>query len=188
MTYAQILARLERVEAAQAIQQLPARYALAVDTRDLDALVELFVDDVDCGARGRGRQALRGRFTASTSHFYRSVHQVVGHSFELVDSDHATGTVYCRAEHERADKWIVAAMVYFDRYERRDGQWLFAYRDFDFWYCADLLERPQEVDFQRWVVPGVAVNPPMIRPRFPSWAQYWAAQGEETVAQLTSIP
>ena len=98
------------------------------------------------------------------------MHQIVGHSFDLIDEDHATGTVYCRAEHERGDRWVVAAMVYFDRYERRDGQWLFAQREFDFWYCADVLERPQEVGFQGWVVPGVVMSPQMIRPRFPSWA------------------
>ena len=183
-----VLGRLERVEAQLAIQQLPARYALAVDTRNMDALVALFVDDVDCGTRGIGRQALRDRFVASTKHFYRSVHQIVGHSFEIVDADHAGGTVYCRAEHERGDRWIVAAMVYFDRYERRDGTWYFANRDFDFWYCADLLERPQEVDFQRWVIPDIRIEPQMIKPRFPSWSQFWSEQGDAAVSQLTSRP
>ena len=53
--------RLAKIEAGLAIQQLPARYALAVDTRNLDALVSLFVPDVDCGSRGKGRAALRER-------------------------------------------------------------------------------------------------------------------------------
>ena len=43
----EVLARLARVEAYQAIQQLPIRYALAVDGRDIDAWVGLFVPDVD---------------------------------------------------------------------------------------------------------------------------------------------
>ena len=42
--------RLERVEAQLAIQQLAARYALAVDSRDLETWVNLFVPDVDCGS------------------------------------------------------------------------------------------------------------------------------------------
>ena len=33
--------RLERLEAIEAIRQLASRYALAVDSRDVDALVEL---------------------------------------------------------------------------------------------------------------------------------------------------
>jgi hypothetical protein len=42
--------RLERIESTLAIQQLPARYALAVDSRNLDDLVALFAVDVDADA------------------------------------------------------------------------------------------------------------------------------------------
>ena len=184
-----LLQRLARVEASLAIQQLPARYAMAVDSRDMDALASLYVDDVDYGAAGRGHEVLKRYFTAATAVFYRSVHQILGHTFEFVDEDHATGRVYCRAEHERGDTWIVAVMCYFDRYERRDGKWLFAQkRDFDFFYCADMLEHPQDADFRRWVVPGMKLDPPMMLPRFPSWETFWAKQGPEVVATLTSRP
>lgn len=44
--------RLDRVESSLAITQLPSRYAMALDARDLDTLVALFVDDVDAGAEG----------------------------------------------------------------------------------------------------------------------------------------
>lgn len=44
--------RLDRVESSLAIAQLPSRYAMALDARDLDTLVALFVDDVDAGAEG----------------------------------------------------------------------------------------------------------------------------------------
>ncbi len=49
-----LLRRIERVEAQLAIQHLPARYALAVDSRNLADLVELFAVDVDCGRWGKG--------------------------------------------------------------------------------------------------------------------------------------
>ncbi|MGZ5397802.1 MAG: nuclear transport factor 2 family protein, partial [Mycobacterium sp.] len=39
-------ARVQRVEDMLAIGQLPIRYALAVDERDVDAWVDLFVPDV----------------------------------------------------------------------------------------------------------------------------------------------
>ena len=42
-----LLARIDRIESTLAIQQLPIRYALAVDGRDIDAWLALFVDDVD---------------------------------------------------------------------------------------------------------------------------------------------
>ena len=51
--------RLDRLESTLAIQQLPARYALAVDSRDVDTWISLFIEDVDCGRYGRGREALR---------------------------------------------------------------------------------------------------------------------------------
>ena len=36
--------RMARIEGSIAIQQLPARYAMAVDTRNLDELADLFVE------------------------------------------------------------------------------------------------------------------------------------------------
>src|SRR5829696_8369762 len=66
-------ARLARVEAQLAIGQLPIRYALAVDQRDLDAWVALFVPDVDMGRHGRGREVLREWIAPAVAGFYRSV-------------------------------------------------------------------------------------------------------------------
>ena len=51
--------RVDRIESHLAIRQLPVRYALAVDARDLDAWVGCFRPDVDMGRRGSGREALR---------------------------------------------------------------------------------------------------------------------------------
>ncbi len=94
-----LLERVERIESQLAIQQIVARYALALDARDLNALVELFVDDVDCGRWGAGRENLRAFYDKILRNFYRSQHQICGQVIELVDADHATGKVYCRAEH-----------------------------------------------------------------------------------------
>jgi ketosteroid isomerase-like protein len=116
-----LLERLERLEASHAIGQLAARYALAIDSRDIDAWVELFVDDVDCGRRGKGREALRSFIDPVVRNFYRSIHYICGQTIDYRGGDTATGTVYCRAEHETGGEWIVMAIIYFDTYERRDG-------------------------------------------------------------------
>src|SRR5262249_4913618 len=97
--------RIDRIESQLAIQQLAPRYAIAVDARDLDAWVALFIEDVNCGRHGRGREALRKYIDGLVRGFYRSVHQICGHVIDFVDADHATGTVYCRAEHEDRGKW-----------------------------------------------------------------------------------
>ncbi len=58
-------ARLDRLLGYEEIRQLVARYAVATDARDLDALVALFVDDVQVGRHERGRAALRAFFDRS---------------------------------------------------------------------------------------------------------------------------
>ena len=51
-----------RLLAYEEIRQLPARYALALDSRDLDALTALFVEDVRVTREESGRGALRRQF------------------------------------------------------------------------------------------------------------------------------
>ena len=162
--------RLEAVEARLAIGQLPIRYAMAVDGRDVDAWVNLFVPDVDLGRHGRGRDALRGQIEPMLRWFHRSVHFVCGHRVDLVDADHATGAVYCRAEHEVGERWIVMAICYFDAYRRVDGEWLFERRRERHWYAADVNERPQDVGFDSWHTSG---RPPALPEEFATWARFW---------------
>ena len=114
--------RIERIEAHLAIQQLAIRYAMAVDARDMEAWVRCFRPDVDMGRHGTGREALRRYIDPMVRRFYRSVHQICGHRIELTTQDTATGAVYCRAEHEAGDEWIVMAICYFDEYARVDGR------------------------------------------------------------------
>jgi len=188
MTDQSLLDRIDRLESIQEIQALAVRYAMAVDARDLDAWLELFVDDIDCGRRGKGREALRGFIAPAVRTFYRSVHQVCGHVVDEVSGDHAKGRVYCRAEHEYGDQWIVQACVYFDTYERRDGRWYFARREEDFFYTCDVLEHPQDAGFQRWPGPAPKHNPPMMVGRFPSWLAFWKDASEAELSAVTRAP
>jgi hypothetical protein len=183
--------RLARVEAQLAIQQLPARYALAVDSRDLDALVALFADDVPCGRWGSGRQALKDYYASGNilKNFYRSIHQVCGHTIDLIDNDHARGTVYCRAEHEDGDHWVVMAICYFDTYERRNGAWYFARRDERHWYSTDWDVKPHGPDFQDW--PGKYVGPkfaPRLPHTLPGWEAFWRDVDPHVVSAITHAP
>lgn len=166
--------RLERVEARLEIGQLPIRYALAVDARDVDAWLELFIPDVQVGRDRFGREALREYIEPALQGFYRSMHQICGHQVELVDRDHARGAVYCRAEHEVRDRWIVLAVCYFDRYQRVDGEWLFVRRKERHWYSADVNERPQDVGFHGWPE-GSA--PPRLPAELEAWASFWLRLG-----------
>lgn len=175
--------RIDRVDSMLAIQQLAARYALAVDSRDIDGWLSLFVEDVDCGRRGRGREALRSFIDPALRTFYRSIHFISGHTIDFDGGDHATGTVHCRAEHEAGDQWVVMAIIYFDTYARRDGQWYFVQRKERSWYAADHLERPHDVDFQGWRDRSLPMELPDI---FSTWRSFWKDSDPADIAALTN--
>jgi hypothetical protein len=177
-------ARIDRLESLAAIQQLPIRYAIAVDGRDMDGWVNLFVPDVNCGRRGSGRAVLKSIIEPQVRSFYRSIHQICGHRVEFDDADHARGLVYCRAEHEDAGKWVVMAIAYFDTYERRDGDWYFVRRREKHWYAADWQERPT-APFTGW---AAHPHPPALPQDFDSWNPFWAGTDAEELGRLTALP
>lgn len=164
--------RLERLESRWAISQLPIRYAVAVDSRDLDGWVSLFIPDVQVGRSNFGRQALRDYIEPRLRTFRRSMHQICGQRIDLdpADPDRASGLTYCRAEHEVEDRWIVMAICYFDTYQRVDGEWFFARRRERHWYAADINEHPQLVGFDSW---KKEQRPPELPEAFETWAGFW---------------
>ena len=181
---ARLEARLERVESVLAVERLAHRYALYADARDLEQLLLLFVDDVDCGRFGVGRDALRASYQVVHRRFYRTVHQVVGRTIDFHDDDHADGTVMMRAEHEVGDRWIVAMLCMFDQYERREGEWFFVRRKPESWYSTDFDVAPSG---PTWLADGWDGPPPRLPQRFPSWAEFWAGHDDQ-VAELTHQP
>ncbi|GGC03547.1 polyketide cyclase [Novosphingobium endophyticum] len=181
---ADLAERIDRLESLAAIQQLPMRYALAVDGRDMDAWVKLFVPDVHCGRRGTGRDVLRSIIEPAVRTFYRSIHQICGHRVEFDDADHAHGVVYCRAEHEDDGKWVIMAIAYFDTYERRGGEWLFVRRQEKHWYAADWQERPA-APFTGW---AAHETPPRLPQDFESWNAFWAGEDKDSIARMTRQP
>ncbi|MFT4082206.1 MAG: nuclear transport factor 2 family protein [Nocardioides sp.] len=188
MTTSDLEARVERIEAFQAISQLPMRYARAIDARDLDTLASLYTPDAVFSRRvdERGPQAVRAYFATVLTNFYRSMHQICGHVIDTIDGDHASGTVYCRVEHEDADDWVVQLMVYFDEYQRVDGTWLIASRRPTYLYTADVRDLPQTVGFNHWPgwdagdrggadAAGEAARrfAPTLPQAWATWAPYW---------------
>ena len=134
----------------EAIRQLAAWYAVAVDSRDLDLLVGLFVDDVRVGRDTYGREALRASFDESLRGIGRSILNVGTHAIELVDDDHAKGLVYCKGEIQHGERWIHQAILYRDTYERRDGHWYFVRRRHELWYGAEVGVNPLTLPPANW--------------------------------------
>lgn len=177
--------RLDRVESRAAIKDLAVRYAIAVDSRDIDGWTGLFVPDVNCGRFGTGREALRQSIEPALRNFYRSIHMVCGHAIDIDEPDRATGTVYCRAEHEVGERWIVMAIIYEDEYARRDGRWYFVRRKERHWYATDMLDRPIGDNANQW---EQHLKPPALPEIFSSWKDFWDVAGDDAVALVTSHP
>jgi SnoaL-like domain len=164
---------IARLVAHDEIRLLASRYAVAVDSRDLDDLVELFIPDVQVGRDRSGRSALRDDFEASLSAVGVTILNMGTHAIDLLDHDHATGTVYCTGEIQVGDAWIRQAILYRDTYERRDGTWLFVRRLHELWYGAALEPNPLEQEPARW--PASATGRGTVPESWPSWARFWHA-------------
>jgi ketosteroid isomerase-like protein len=165
---------LERLIASDEIRQLVYRYALAVDSRDLDTLVELFVHDVRVGAE-QGREALRRSFDQMLRSVGVTILNVGNHIIDFEDGDQARGIVYCRAEIEVGDRWVVQAIQYRDLYARRAGRWYFVRRRHLLWYGADMLERPIGLPPANW--PESPIGKGELPDAWPTWKSFWETDG-----------
>ena len=171
-------ARLERLEALDAIRQLACKYALAIDVRDLDAVVSLYVPDVKAGGGRSGRAALREVFDRVLRGFTTTSHQVQNHVIDFDDATHAQGLVTCRCEHEVATpagpKWVIVQNLYHDRYERLDGAWYFRARVQNRLYGTASDDPPVGPLKDRW--PGTAPAPAPFHDPFDAWREFWGEQ------------
>jgi len=169
--------RVDRMESLASIRQLAERYAVALDSRNIDDLVGLFLPDVRVGRDETGRDALHRWFTTLMRGYRTTVHFVGNHVVDFVDADHASGIVYCHDELERPElgTWEMGKLQYWDTYVRRDAEWYFVRRHFYRCYIVDALERPS---------PGAGTGgdlDPLTTRRvpdaYPSWAAFWEAAG-----------
>lgn len=163
--------QVERLLAYEEIRQLVARYALATDSRDLDSLVALFVDDVQVGQQQRGRAALRAFFDRSLRDVGITILNVGTHVIDFDDDEHAHGVVYCRGEIQIRDRWVVQAIQYRDTYERRAGHWFFVRRRHLLWYGRDIGTSPIGLSPANW--PESQTGTGELPHDWPTWRTFW---------------
>ena len=178
---ADLEARIARLEALDQIRQLPAKYALALDMRDMDAMVGLFAPEVRVGKGASGRQALRAYMDRTLrSPFTGTSHHIGGHVIEFDDASRAHGVVYSKNEHETGDEWVIMQMMYIDDYVRRDApdgpRWFFERRLPLYWYATDLNKPPVGARKMRW--PDGEWVEGNFHKLFPSYEEFWARDGD----------
>lgn len=168
---------IERLLALQEIRQLADRYAVYLDARDLDALVELYVPDVRISDSLEGRDTLRQLFEGAMRAVGITFLHVGNHVIDLADDGQtATGIVYCRAEIQDggpdSDRFIIQAIQYHDTYERRDGRWHFAANRKHFLvYGADLGVNPLGLEPANW--PESQTGMGSMPGDLATWQDFW---------------
>jgi len=172
---------LERLVASDSIRQLASRYALALDSRDLDALVGLFVDDVRVARDRSGREALRASFDRQLRGIGISILFVGNHVIDFDDDDHARGVVYCKGEIQDGDRWVHQAIQYRDRYQRRDDAWYFVRRQHLLWYGTEHgpgdPANPLALPPADW--PKHHAGKGTIPESWESWQRFWGPEPEQ---------
>lgn len=175
--------KVDRVESLSQIRLLASRYALAVDSRNLDDLVGLFVEDVRVGKEGSGRDDMKRWFGNSFNKFKASIHFVGNHVIDFDDPDHARGVVYCRDEIQRDDEWHVGMIQYWDVYERRNDNWYFVRRKLMRWYMVDALTRPH-LGARSKGASQLRVGD--LPEAWPSWGHFWQEWGTSSSGDSTA--
>ena len=142
-------ARLRRLEDRSELRELVARYAVAIDDRDIGIIADLFTADGAFRSRdgvmnAQGREAVvtqfRGRFAALriSNHFSHDHILAFG-----PHPDEATGLVTAHAEVWRNGRALIAALRYQDTYRREAHRWRIRDRLLSFLYYLPVEEYAQ---------------------------------------------
>ncbi len=167
---------LQRLTAESEIRQLASRYAVAIDARDLDSLVALFVEDVQVGRKRQGHDALRADFDAQLRAIGISILFVGNHVIDFEGDDRARGIVYCKAEIQDGERWIQQAIRYDDTYARTAAGWRFVRRRHLLFYGADLGDNPLRLEPARW--PQHHTGRGELPETLATWRAFWGAESE----------
>ncbi len=177
-----IAERLDRLWSIEAIRQLAANYSHFVDSRDLDSLVGLFVEDVKVSRDASGRDALKQSFRKSLSEVGVTILKVTTHTIDFTDTDHAVGRVYAHGDIQIGGRWIHQAIRYDDRYERRGDAWYFTGRRHQLFYSADVGENPLGYPPADWPQSNIGLG--TLPYNQPTWQTFW---GKEQAKKDTEI-
>lgn len=167
----------EELIARDKIRQLAHRYALSVDGKDLDGIAALFMEDVNNGRYGPGREGVKTFYDHVLRRFHCTVHLVANHVIDFDDDQHAHGVVYCRAQHHvlEPEHWFDQALAYWDTYELVGDEWLFRRRNLKSWYKQEFGH--PERGIERVVTPPAdegSMRGVQMPEAFPTFEAFWA--------------
>jgi hypothetical protein len=153
------------------IHQLVCRYAVAVDSRDVETLAGLFwpADEQDPDAF---RAATHARFASNLARVGASFLNVGTYVIDDVTETTATGLVYTKSEFELAGVWTEQAILYRDRYRFAAGAWRFTERVHELWYGAARGVDPLTLPPANY--PASHVGTGTVPGTWESWERFWS--------------
>ena len=148
---ADLLARVEKLEARAEIGELVSAYAIACDDHDMPRLMSLFTDDAVLETpsglmHAEGKPAIDALFVQTFKIRGPAFHWTHDHfvRFDL-GPDEASGLVLAHAETSPNQEVSLAAMRYEDVYRKVGRRWLFARRRINFLYYVPAKDFPQSL-------------------------------------------
>ena len=141
--------RIARLEAESQIRQLVARYCFTIDDRDIAGVRALFTDDAvlnsaDGVMNATGLDAIMAQYDGRFDVLGPGHHFMHDIQIDFIGDGkrEATGRVSGHAELWRANRMMVAALRYADRYCNTDAGWKFAARTISFLYYVPVEHYP----------------------------------------------
>jgi len=95
----------------------------------------------------------------------------------LVDTQHASGEVYCTGEIDRDGELLRQAILYRDTYRRDDQIWHFVRRTHLLWYSAPMGVDPRHLPPADW--PRGHVGRGTLPEAFPTYREFHGIEGSE---------
>jgi hypothetical protein len=129
----------DRTVESEAIRDLLAAYALALDVDDLDGCLELFTGDGEFQVYGKtlSRERIRTMFTRAP----RGMHMT---GAALIDAHDDTATARSQVLFVDSSTHQLRPALYDDELLKVDGRWRFARRRCQFLTSSGLADSPQE--------------------------------------------
>ena len=172
-----VLAAAVRAQAdLQAIHDLGALYARAVDDHDIDTLVAMFTPGGVFERRGvaaTGADEVRAAYVASFDTYRTMLHTAHPGVVELHGDGTASGWSHGHAELATKSTLVLASYRYEDELRRVDGRWRFARRAITFMYAVPADQMATSfggVDRIRW--PRTAPEAGDYPETSPTWDTY----------------
>jgi SnoaL-like domain len=167
--------RLEQLWATHEIRRLALRYALAVDSRDRELLLSLWAET---GEPATAPDIDVHTVRSEAARWFRkgpTIHFVGNHLVDLHGPDTASGSVYAWAQLDLGEEFVDQAILYQDRYVRRDGRWLFLTRRHLLWFGQERDRHPIRQPPATW--PRGYVGRGTLPEDLPSYRAWAAAEG-----------